>query len=154
MNPKSSSKKEKKVKGTSGKNKTAKEAFLKKIDTCMKIYDYKDEAKDVKGKNERLVAIKKAGELKVEIPMGISKSWNGLTISCSEKFISLKVSWPSWAELCGVLGWELRDVLLLELRDGLGFDPHFRGSFNFIYKLYYIYSVSLFKHGVLGFWGL
>ena len=57
MNPKSSSKKDKKVKGTSGKNKTAKEAFIKKIDVCMKIYDYKDETKDVKGKNERLVAI-------------------------------------------------------------------------------------------------
>ena len=92
--------------------------------------------------------------LKAEISMGISKSWNGLIISCSEKFISLKVSWPSWAELCGVLGWELRDVLLLELRDGLGFDPHFRGSFNFIYKFYYIDSVPLLKHGVLGFWGL
>ena len=54
MNTKSS-KKEKRVKGSKGKS--AKEAFLKKIDACMKIYDYKDETKDVKGKNERLNAI-------------------------------------------------------------------------------------------------
>lgn len=39
------------------KSKSAKEAFLKKIDACMKIYDYRDETKDVKGKNERLSAI-------------------------------------------------------------------------------------------------
>ena len=69
--------------------------------------------------------------LKAEIPMGISKSWNGLTISWNEKFISLKVSWPSWTELCGVYGLVLRDVHGLALRDGHGFDPHFRGTFNF-----------------------
>lgn len=57
MNTKSS-KKEKRTKGTSGKSgKTAKDAFIKKIDTCLKIFDYKDETKDVKGKNERLAAI-------------------------------------------------------------------------------------------------
>lgn len=54
MNTKSS-KREKRSKG--GKGKSAKEAFLKKIDACMKIYDYRDETKDVKGKNERLSAI-------------------------------------------------------------------------------------------------
>ena len=69
---------------------------------------------------------KRAGELKAEIPMGISKSWNDLIISCNKKFITLKVSWPFWAELCWVLGREFRDVLLLELRDSLGFDLHFR----------------------------
>ena len=75
---------------------------------------------------------KRAGELKAEILMGISKSWNRLIISYNEKFITLKVSWPSWTELCVVLGRELRDVLLLELHDGLGFDTHFRGRFNYI----------------------
>ena len=54
MNTKSS-KKEKRVKGSKGKS--AKEAFLKKIEACSKIYDYRDETKDVKGKNERLNAI-------------------------------------------------------------------------------------------------
>jgi len=54
MNTKSS-KKEKRSKGTKGKS--AKDAFLKKIDVCMKIYDYRDESKDVKAKNERLSAI-------------------------------------------------------------------------------------------------
>lgn len=54
MNTKSS-KKEKKVKTTKGKS--AKEAFLKKIEACMKIYDYKDETRDVKGKNERFSAL-------------------------------------------------------------------------------------------------
>ena len=66
---------------------------------------------------------KRAGELNSIILMGISKSWNDLITSCNEKFITQKVSWPSWAELCGVLEWELRSVLLLELRDSLGFDP-------------------------------
>ena len=86
--------------------------------------------------------------------MGISKSCNGLIISSNEKFITLKVSWPSWTDFVGVLERELRDVLLMEFRDGLGFDPHFRGRFNFIYNFYYIDSVSLSKSGVLGFWGL
>jgi len=54
MNTKSA-KREKKPKGSKGKS--AKDAFLKKIDACMKIYDYRDETKDVKGKNERLSAI-------------------------------------------------------------------------------------------------
>ncbi|CAI2368634.1 unnamed protein product [Moneuplotes crassus] len=54
MNPKGS-KREKRVKGS--KNKSAKEAFLKKIDAAMKVYDYVDETKDVKGKSERLNAI-------------------------------------------------------------------------------------------------
>eukprot|EP00344_Euplotes_crassus_P004540 CAMPEP_0197004290 /NCGR_PEP_ID=MMETSP1380-20130617/21200_1 /TAXON_ID=5936 /ORGANISM="Euplotes crassus, Strain CT5" /LENGTH=446 /DNA_ID=CAMNT_0042423033 /DNA_START=92 /DNA_END=1432 /DNA_ORIENTATION=+ len=34
-----------------------KELFNKKLQTCMKVYDYKDETKDVKGKSERLNAI-------------------------------------------------------------------------------------------------
>ena len=38
---------------------------------------------------------KRAGELKAEILMGISKSLNDLIISCNENFITLKVSWPS-----------------------------------------------------------
>ena len=38
---------------------------------------------------------KRAGELKAEIFMGISKSLNDLIISCNEKFITLKVPWPS-----------------------------------------------------------
>ena len=42
MNTKSS-KLDKRSKG--GKGKSAKEAFLKKIEACMKIYDYKDEKK-------------------------------------------------------------------------------------------------------------
>lgn len=54
MNPKSG-KREKRAKGT--KNKNAKEAFLKKIDAAMKIYNYTDENKDVRGKSERLAAI-------------------------------------------------------------------------------------------------
>jgi hypothetical protein len=54
MNTKSS-KRDKKTKGPKGKS--AKDAFLKKIDACMKIYDYRDETRDVKGKNERLSAI-------------------------------------------------------------------------------------------------
>jgi serine/threonine-protein phosphatase 2A regulatory subunit B' len=43
------------VKGS--KSKSAKDAFLKKIDAAMKVYDYRDETKDVRGKNERLTAI-------------------------------------------------------------------------------------------------
>lgn len=54
MNTKSS-KREKRPKGT--KSKTAKDAFTKKIEACMKIFDYRDETKDVKGKSERLSAI-------------------------------------------------------------------------------------------------
>lgn len=34
-----------------------KEIFIKKLQACMQIYDYTDEKKDVKGKNERLNAI-------------------------------------------------------------------------------------------------
>jgi serine/threonine-protein phosphatase 2A regulatory subunit B' len=43
-------------KGTKG-GKSTKEIFLKKLQNCMKIFDYKDESKDVKGKSERLSAI-------------------------------------------------------------------------------------------------
>lgn len=46
-----------KTSGKSSKSKNMKELFLKKLQTCMKIYDYKDETKDVKGKSERLSAI-------------------------------------------------------------------------------------------------
>ena len=35
---------------TAGLDKNSKEAFIKKLQICMKIYDYKDETKDVKGK--------------------------------------------------------------------------------------------------------
>lgn len=38
-------------------SKNSKESFLKKLQLCMKIYDYKDETKDVRGKTERLNAI-------------------------------------------------------------------------------------------------
>lgn len=38
-------------------NKNSKEQFIKKLQQCMKTYDYKDESKDVKGKTERLNAI-------------------------------------------------------------------------------------------------
>jgi len=41
--------------GTASKN--SKEAFIKKLQICMKTYDYKDETKDVRGKTERLNAI-------------------------------------------------------------------------------------------------
>ena len=34
-----------------------KESFQKKLLICQKVYDYKDESKDVKGKTERLNAI-------------------------------------------------------------------------------------------------
>lgn len=54
MNTKSS-KKEKRTKGS--KSKGLKDSFLKKIDAAMKTYDYRDETKDVKGKNERLASI-------------------------------------------------------------------------------------------------
>ena len=33
-----------------GLDKNSKESFLKKLQICMKIYDYKDESRDVKGK--------------------------------------------------------------------------------------------------------
>ena len=102
-------------------------------------------------KSTKIRLDKRAGELKAEILMGISKSWNGLIISSNEKLITLKVSWPSWIELTGVIGRELRDVLLMKLRDGLGFDPNFRGRFNYIYNFYYIDSVPLSESGVLGF---
>ena len=39
-------------------NKNTKESFQKKLLICQKNYDYKDESKDVKGKTERLNAIK------------------------------------------------------------------------------------------------
>lgn len=55
MNTKSSKRDKRTTKGSKGKS--AKDAFLKKIDACMKVYDYRDETKDVKGKNERLSAI-------------------------------------------------------------------------------------------------
>lgn len=38
-------------------DKNNKEALLKKLNMCMKTYDYKDESKDVKAKTERLNAI-------------------------------------------------------------------------------------------------
>ena len=38
-------------------DKNSKELFIKKLQLCMKTYDYKDETKDVKGKNERLNAV-------------------------------------------------------------------------------------------------
>jgi len=41
--------------GNSDKNN--KEQLLKKLHICMKVYDYKDESKDVKAKTERLNAI-------------------------------------------------------------------------------------------------
>jgi hypothetical protein len=40
--------------GATGTNKNTKEAFLKKLKLCMQSFDYKDEAKDVKGKTDRL----------------------------------------------------------------------------------------------------
>ena len=102
-------------------------------------------------KSAKIWLDKRVGELKAEILMGISKSCNGLIISSNEKFITLKVSWPSWTDFVGVFERELRDVLLMKFRDGLGFDPHFRGRINFIYNFYYIDSVPLSKSGVLGF---
>jgi len=33
-----------------GLDKNSKESFLKKLQICTKIYDYKDESRDVKGK--------------------------------------------------------------------------------------------------------
>mmetsp|Transcript_18427 Transcript_18427/g.24739 ORF Transcript_18427/g.24739 Transcript_18427/m.24739 type:complete len:82 (+) Transcript_18427:24-269(+) len=38
-------------------NKNSKEQYIKRLQMCMKNYDYKDEQKDVKGKAERLNAI-------------------------------------------------------------------------------------------------
>jgi len=50
--------------GTSSGNRTSttkgsntKEAFLKKLKLCMQNFDYKDESKDSKGKQDRLQAI-------------------------------------------------------------------------------------------------
>jgi serine/threonine-protein phosphatase 2A regulatory subunit B' len=40
-----------------GKSKNMKDLFLKKLQICMKLHDYKDETKDVKAKSERLSAI-------------------------------------------------------------------------------------------------
>ncbi len=40
-----------------GSNAKTKESFQKKLLICQKVYDYKDESKDVKGKTERLNAI-------------------------------------------------------------------------------------------------
>ena len=102
-------------------------------------------------KSAKIRLDKRAGELKAKILMGISKSWNGLIISCNEKFITLKVSWPSWTEICGVLGLELCDVYGLELHDGLELDPHFRGSFN-LYIIFIILIQYPFQNQ--GFWGL
>ena len=38
-------------------DKNSKEAFLKKLQLCMKNYDYKDETKDVKGKVTTLLSL-------------------------------------------------------------------------------------------------
>jgi len=38
------------LKSCLGLDKNSKESFLKKLQICMKIYDYKDESRDVKGK--------------------------------------------------------------------------------------------------------
>ena len=54
-----------KASSKSGKSKNMKDLFLKKLQTCMKIYDYKDETKDVKGKSERLSAINETPSTKV-----------------------------------------------------------------------------------------
>ena len=75
-------------------------------------------------KSAKIWLDKRVGELKAEILMGISKSCNGLIISSNEKFITLKVSWPSWTDFVGVLEREPRDVLFMEFCNGLGFDPH------------------------------
>lgn len=47
--------------GTQGKN--TKESFQKKLLLIQKVYDYKDEQKDVKGKTERLNAINEIQQL-------------------------------------------------------------------------------------------
>jgi len=44
-------------------NKNSKEGFIKKLQMCMKNYDYKDETKDVKGKTERLNAIQELQQM-------------------------------------------------------------------------------------------
>lgn len=44
-------------------NKNSKESFIKKLQLCMKNYDYKDETKDVKGKTERLNAIQELQQM-------------------------------------------------------------------------------------------
>jgi hypothetical protein len=44
-------------------NKNSKESFIKKLQLCMKNYDYKDEQKDVKGKTERLNAIQELQQM-------------------------------------------------------------------------------------------
>ena len=94
---------------------------------------------------------KRVGELKVEILMGIYKSWNGLSISYNEKLISLKVSWLSWTELCGVLGRELRGVFLMELRDGLKLYPNL-GDALILYIIFFILIQYPFQNQ--GFCGL
>ena len=43
--------------GNAATNTKSKEGFQKKLLICQKVYDYKDESKDVKGKTERLNAI-------------------------------------------------------------------------------------------------
>lgn len=43
--------------GVSIQGKTSKEAYLKKLAICSKVYDYKDEKKDEKAKQDRLDVI-------------------------------------------------------------------------------------------------
>jgi len=43
--------------GAAAGNTKTKESFQKKLLVCQKVYDYKDESRDVKGKTERLNAI-------------------------------------------------------------------------------------------------
>lgn len=44
-------------------DKNSKEAFLKKLQICMKHYDYKDETKDVRGKVTKSIDWNKLGKL-------------------------------------------------------------------------------------------
>lgn len=46
-----------------GNGKNTKESFQKKLMMIQKVYDYKDEQKDVKGKTERLNAINEIQQL-------------------------------------------------------------------------------------------
>lgn len=43
--------------GKSSKNKNLNEAFVKKLNLCVKVFDYKDDTKDIQGKTDRLNAI-------------------------------------------------------------------------------------------------
>jgi len=51
------------VPGNSQVDKNSKESFIKKLHLCSKIYDYKDETKDVKGKTERLNAVQELQQM-------------------------------------------------------------------------------------------